>query len=164
MGWWAGKVRQTRRHLRARVTPAERAALAAWLTGPQMILFDAMHPADQRHGLDVVASLRAAGHGGEQDLLLAGLFHDAGKGPSVRLTHRVAWSLGERYGAGVLRVAGILPGAKRAFERIRVHAERSAEMAIAAGCSPRTAELIRHQSAPRDASLGWALLVADRAN
>jgi hypothetical protein len=163
VGWWAGKIRQTWRHLTGRVSAAERAELRTWLTAPQLRLFDAMHPADRRHGLDVVATLRAAGEG-EPDLLLAGLFHDAAKGPSVRLWHRVAWSLGERYGARVLRAAGWLPGARDAFERIGQHPERSAELALAVGCSPRTAELIRHQSEPRDQTLGRALLVADQAN
>ena len=41
---------------------AEREALAGWLTPAQLALFDGMHRADQRHGLDVVASLRADGH------------------------------------------------------------------------------------------------------
>ena len=60
-GWWADKVRQTRAYLRARVAPAERDALATWLTPAQLALFDTMHVADRRHGLDVVATLRADG-------------------------------------------------------------------------------------------------------
>ena len=53
--------------------------LAAWTTPAQRRLFDSMHVADQRHGLDVVASLRADGVQ-DRDVLLAGLLHDAGKG------------------------------------------------------------------------------------
>ena len=49
--WWACKVRQFRAHLRARVRPEERAALATWLSPPQLALFDSMHRADRRHGL-----------------------------------------------------------------------------------------------------------------
>lgn len=162
-GWWAGKVRQAWRHIVGRVSPAERAALGGWLSPPQLALFDAMHPADRRHGLDVVAALRAAGHH-EPDLLLAGLFHDAAKGPSVRLVHRVAWSLGQRYGAWVWRAGAGLPGFAVAFERIRVHPERSAQLALAAGCSARAAELIRHQDRPADPVLGPALLLADEAS
>ena len=56
--WWAHKVRQFRSHIRARVGPDERAELADWLTPPQLVLFDSMHVADRRHGLDVVATLR----------------------------------------------------------------------------------------------------------
>lgn len=141
-GWWAGRVRQFGRHLLGRVSPAERRELERWLTPAQATLFRAMHPADRRHGLDVVASLRAAGHA-EPDLLLAGLFHDAGKGPAVGLWHRVAWTLGERYGESVLGIAARLPGFRPALARIRDHAEISAAMALRAGCAPLTAELIR---------------------
>ena len=162
-GWWAGKVRQFRRHLVGRVAPAERRALAGWLTPSQLALFDGMHQADKRHGLDVVASLRAAGHG-DEELLVAGLLHDAGKGPGVGLWHRVAWSLGERYGALVTRGAQRLPGFRVAFERIGQHADRSATMARAAGCTTRTVELIRNQARPLDALQGEALRLADEAN
>ncbi|HEX5451760.1 MAG TPA: hypothetical protein VFW86_05160, partial [Candidatus Limnocylindrales bacterium] len=61
LGWWAGKIRQSRRHLTARVSPEERAELVTWLTEPQLALFGAMSAADQRHGLDVVAWLRRDG-------------------------------------------------------------------------------------------------------
>jgi hypothetical protein len=161
--WWAGKLRQTWRHFRGRVTASERAQLASWLTPGQLDLFDRMHRADQRHGLDVVASLRAAGHT-DLELLLAGLIHDSGKGPSVKLWHRVAWSLGERYGQRLHRVAERLPGFREPLERIRVHADRSAELALAAGCSPVTAALIRHQAGPVDGPHGDALLLADEQN
>jgi hypothetical protein len=163
-GWWTGRVRQFRRYLTGRVTPAERAELAAWLTPPQLALFDGMHRADQRHGLDVAASLRAEGHASDRELLLAGLFHDCGKGPSVGLLPRVGWSLGDHYGAWVLRLSGWLPGFRDAYERLRVHADRSAELALEAGCSHVTAELIRNQASPTDEDAGRALLLADEAN
>jgi hypothetical protein len=161
-GWWAGKVRQTRRHLVGRVSQAEREALGSWVPADLRALFEQMPRPDQRHGLDVVAALRAAGHD-DRDLLLAGLLHDCGKGRTVRLWHRVAWSLGERYGDGVVRLARQVPGWDAALERLATHAERSAEMALAAGCPPRTAELIRHQAEPVDAIHGEALRLADEA-
>lgn len=162
-GWWAGKVRQFRRHLVGRVTAAERASLACWLTPAQLRLFEGMHRADQRHGLDVVDSLREAGHRDPQ-LLLAGLLHDAGKGPEVGLWHRVAWSLCERYGSQITRGASRLPGFAAAFERISQHADRSATLARASGCTLRTVELIRNQATPIDPVLGEALRLADEAN
>ena len=70
--WWVSRVRQFRSHLRAGVAPHERAALAAWMSPDQLALFDSMHVADRRHGLDVAASLRADGVA-EPDVLLAGL-------------------------------------------------------------------------------------------
>jgi hypothetical protein len=162
-GWWTGRIRQFRRHIAGRVSDAERAELDGWLKPRQVDLFRSMHRADQRHGLDVVAALRSEGHR-NPDLLLAGLFHDASKGPSVGIWPRVAWSLGERYGSWIHATAGRLPGFGPAIDRLRHHAERSAEMAVAVGCSAATAELIRHQSAPVDAVAGEALRLADEAN
>lgn len=162
-GWWSAKIRRTWRYFFARVKASERRSLSSWLTPAQLALFDAMHPADQRHGLDVVRALRAAGHG-DGDLLLAGLLHDAGKGRALHVWHRVAWSLGDHYGRGVRAVALRLPTFGPAFATLDVHAERSAELALDAGCSPRAAELIRHQAEPTDAELGRALLLADQAN
>ena len=78
------------------MTPEERAALVAWIAPAQLELFDSMHVADRRHGLDVVASLRAEGVT-EPDLLVAGLLHDAGKG-DTGVWPRVAYTLGSRYG------------------------------------------------------------------
>ena len=146
----------------ARVTPAERADLAAWLTPSEMALFDSMPPADCRHGLDVVANLRALG-AKDRDLLVAGLLHDCGKGPEVRLVHRVAWSLGERYGEGVLAPAMPLPWFRAGIERIRVHAVASADLMLAAGTSTRAAELARDQAHPTDPVLGALLQAADDA-
>lgn len=147
----------------ARVTATERAQLATWLTPPQLALFDAMHVADRRHGLDVAAALRDEGVT-DPDALLAGLLHDAAKGRSVRLIHRVAWSLGEAYGPWVWRAARRLPTFAPALERLQVHAEASARAAERAGCSVRTVELIRHQAAPVDAQYGELLRLADEAN
>jgi hypothetical protein len=163
LGWWATKVRQTARHLGGRVSPAERAGLDGWLTDPQRRLFDSMHRADQRHGLDVVARLRDDGHT-DRELLLAGLLHDCSKGHEVTLAHRVAWSLAERYGDAVADVASSLPGFATAFRRLAGHAASSADLALRAGCSERTAELIRHQTDPQDPVAGRALQLADEAS
>jgi hypothetical protein len=167
--WWWQRSRQAIRHVTARVSAAELADLATWLTPAQSRLFQTMPRADQRHGLDVAAALTAAGYD-DADLRVAGLLHDVAKGPGVRLWHRVGWSLGERYGAAVRDPLARLPGFGEAFERLRHHASRSAELAVAAGCSPRTAALIRAQVAPLDPAsgvdprLGEALRLADDAN
>lgn len=160
--WWASRVRQFRAHLRARVAPEERAALATWISPAQLALFDSMHVADRRHGLDVVAWLRA-GHVTEHDVLLAGLLHDAGK-DSTGVWPRVAFALASAYGGWILRVARVLPGFRAALERLRTHAETSAGLAAAAGCPARTVELIRFQDAPIDPEFGELLRLADEAN
>jgi len=160
--WWAAKVRQFRAHLRASVATDERAVLATWLTPDQLALFDGMHVADRRHGLDVVAALRADG-ATDPDLLLAGLLHDAGKG-ATGVWPRVAYSLGQAFGPRVWRSAALLPGLRTSLARLHDHAVASAALASAAGCSARTVELIRHQEAPIDPVDGRRLQLADEAN
>jgi hypothetical protein len=160
--FWGSKVRQFRAHRGARVAAAERTAAADWLTSAEITLFDAMHVADQRHGLDVVATLRDQGVT-DRDVLAAGLLHDAGKG-QTGLWPRVAFSLGQEYGRWIWRAAGVIPGWSAALARLRDHAEISARLAADAGCPPLTVELIRHQDAPRDPSFGELLRLADEAN
>jgi len=160
--WWAGKIRQARRHITARVAPRERDSLGTWLTRDQLAVFDSMHVADRRHGLDVVAALRA---GGERDpeVLVAGLLHDAGKG-DTGMPARIVYSLGQAGFGLVVRVARPLPGMAASLDRLGTHAETSARMAEAAGCAPRTVELIRWQDAPRDPDAGERLRLADEAS
>jgi hypothetical protein len=160
--WWASKVRQSVSHVRARVGAIERAGLATWCSTAQLALFDSMHVADRRHGLDVVRTLRS---GGERDpeVLLAGLLHDAGKG-DTGFGPRVAYALGQAYGGWVWRFAGRLPGWNEALLRLREHPERSAILAERAGCTARTVGLIRHQDAPVDPDAGRRLQLADEAN
>jgi hypothetical protein len=162
VGWWSGKARQLVGHIRAGVRPDERTAIAGWLTPAQLDLFDAMHVADQRHGLDVVGSLRDQGVT-EREVLVAGLLHDAGKG-QTGVWPRVAWSLGQAWGPWVWRIAGALPGMRAALHRLRDHPDTSAALAERAGCTPRTVDLIRHQDAPRDREFGELLRLADEAN
>lgn len=160
--WWLGKLRQVRRHVGARVRAEERAELAAWLSPAQLALFDAMHVADRRHGLDVVAALRTDGVG-EQDVLLAGLLHDAGKG-QAGLIARVVHSLGQAYGPRIGRLARRMPGLGPTLDRLRDHPELSARLAAGAGCTIRTCELIRWQDDPRDPVDGERLRLADEAS
>jgi hypothetical protein len=130
-----------------------------------MALFDSMHVADRRHGLDVVATLRSEGVV-DHDLLTAGLLHDAAKG-NAGVWPRVAYSLGQRYGTGIWRAAAIIPGWRATIARLRDHAEASAALAARAGSNPRTVELIRNQDAPTDGELGELgelLRLADEAN
>jgi hypothetical protein len=161
--WWGGRMRQFLRYITGRVSRAEHDGLRTWLTESQLELFDEMHRADRRHGLDVVAALRRAGHD-DPDLLVAGLLHDCGKGRSLHVWHRIGWSLSEHYGERVRHMQLRLPTFKAAFATLEAHADKSAEMAIAAGCSERTAELIRHQAEPQDEELGVALRLADEAS
>lgn len=161
MSWWASRARQFRAHLGARVDDGERRALAAWARPAELDLFDRMHVADRRHGLDVVARLRRAGVT-ERDVLAAGLLHDCGKG-DAGLGPRIAWSLGERYGGWVHAAAARLPGWGPAMARLRDHAELSAEAVAAAGLPDRAVALVREQASPSDPVFGRAFRAADEA-
>ena len=121
-----------------------------------------MHVADQRHGIDVVASMRASDVV-SCDALLAGLVHDAGKG-QTGVWPRVAYALWDHYGRWIWRIASMAPGLGTDLERLRSHSQTSAELAAAAGCSARTVELIRFQELPRDPEFGELLRLADEAN
>jgi hypothetical protein len=125
-------------------------------------MFESMHVADRRHGLDVVASLRAAGVD-SPEVLMAGLLHDAGKG-QTGVWPRVVYALGDHYGTWIWHAAGLLPGFGAALDRLRSHADTSAQLAAAAGCPPRTVELILYQQSPRDLEFGELLRDADEAN
>lgn len=162
IAWWLGKIRQARRHLLARVARGEREALAGWLTPAQLALFDAMHVADRRHGLDVVAVLRAEGTT-EPEVLLAGLLHDCGKG-DAGLVSRVLVALEQAHLGWPARISSAPPPLRRTLQRLRDHAELSAGLAAEAGCPERTVELIRWQDDPRDPVAGERLRLADEAS
>jgi len=120
------------------------------LTAEQMLLFRRMSRYDQRHSLNVLRSLRAAGHE-QPDLLVAALLHDAAKssGP-LRLWHRVVIVLLEAFAprslAWLARKAA--PGHWRyPFYAHRVHPEIGARWAEEAGSSSLTVWLVaNHQS------------------
>ena len=133
----------------------------AWARPAELALFDAMHVADRRHGLDVVAYLRRAGVT-DRDVLAAGLLHDCGKG-DAGWPPRVAWSLGEALGPWVWRVARRVPGWPDAMRRLENHAELSADAVEAAGLSRRAVALVREQDAPSDPQFGRAFHAADEA-
>jgi HD domain len=146
----------------ARVTHTERAELVAWLTPAELALFDGMHVADRRHGIDVVAVLRRSGVR-DRDVLAAGLLHDCAKGDTGAWP-RVAWSLGEALGPWVVRLARRVPGWAAPLDRLRTHAEASADLVAAAGLPAFAVDLVRHQAEPRDPRYGALFHAADEAS
>lgn len=159
-GWWSGKTGRVAAYLGCRVALAERAVVVGALPPAQRLLFDAMHPADQAHGLAVRADL--AGRGiTDPDLLVAALLHDAGKGPETGLMPRIAWALAERYGAPIAVIAAGTPGLRAGIARLRDHEARSAELAAAAGCSARTVRLIAGDADRADDGLRLLRLADD---
>ncbi len=159
--WWASKARQLGRHLVARVSARERDELGAWLRPAELELYDAMHVADRRHGLDVAAVLRRGGVR-DRDVLAAAVLHDCAKGDTGPLP-RIAWSLGEAYGPWVWAIARLVPGWDAALTRLASHAEASAQLVESAGLPPFAVNLVRYQAEPRDPTYGTAFHAADEA-
>jgi hypothetical protein len=159
------RVGQVVAHVRARVDPSEEALVERVLPQPAQALFRAMPVADRRHGLDVAHRLLASGHD-DRDLLAAALLHDAGKGHRLRLWHRVTGVLLEAVAPGTLRrLARPDPGSWRHPFHLYLHHEAiSAQMAVNAGCEPRTGSFIRGQPNETDAPLQAALKAADDAS
>jgi hypothetical protein len=152
-------------HLTARVEPAEVAGVRHLLPDAAWPLFAAMPTADRRHALDVTARLVADGQT-DSDLLAAALLHDAAKGHRMRLPHRVA---GVLLGAVAPRALVALASPderswRYPFHLYLHHPALSAEAALRAGCSRRTADLIRGTTEPSEALLLAALRRADEAS
>ena len=152
-------------HVRARVAPDEAAFARRVLPPAAATLFEGMPVADRRHGLDVCGRLMASGTD-DPDLLAAALLHDAAKGHRMRLWHRVTGVLLEAFAPSALRrLASADPTSWRhPFHLYLHHADLSAEMAVAAGCSARAGAFIRGRAAGSDARLQRALTAADDAS
>lgn len=166
----AHRVRQFFRALAARVAPEEYSTLARYLSREQLALFYAMPINDQRHALNVLYQLLAAGHY-RSHLLQAALLHDVGKAQGdLGLATRVAVVLLRRVDGRVVdRLAS--PRGRRWRRALYVHAHHAtlgAELAAAAGSAPEVVQLIRSHGPggkrwPTD-DLARALHEADEEN
>jgi hypothetical protein len=103
----------------------------------------------------------------DEDVLTAALIHDCGKAPSaedgrIRLWHRVAYVALGRATPGLLRRLARRPGGLRLLER---HADRSLEMAAAAGADPEVLRLMRamENGEPGDERVGLLRAADDAA-
>jgi hypothetical protein len=150
--------------LTARLTPEERALVAAVLSPAELWLFERMPLHDQRHCLDVYRLLLRGGYD-DALLLRAALLHDCGKvddhGRPIPLLY---------YGLFVVlkRVAPALyawavrdgRGPLHPFAIHATHDERSARMAAAAGSPPELVATLRdyaeRRMTERTRALSWA--------
>ena len=113
-------------------------------------LFRKMSVPDQRHSLNVMRTLRRAGHT-EADLLAAALLHDVGKSAArIHSWHRAIIVLSKRFAPSLLAwlAHGEPRGWRRPFVIHRQHMEIGAQWAAQAGCSPLTVSLIRRHQEP----------------
>ncbi len=140
----AYRIRQFFASLGAGLSPQERGIVAARLSQEQQGLFYAMTARDQRHCLDVFYALEGGGCQ-DEEVLLAALLHDVGKG-LIRLWHRAAYvllrAIWPRLLARLAQPEG--GGWRRAMASLEDHAARGAVLAEAAGTPAMVVELIRH--------------------
>ena len=101
--------------------------------------------ADDRHATETARILRQLG--ADEELVVAGLLHDAAKPAHTLLWHRIA---GVLLGFTPLVRARLARG-DSTFARYLDHARRGATIARAEGSSPRVVRLIaRHHETPRN--------------
>ncbi|HEX7225113.1 MAG TPA: hypothetical protein VF367_06015 [Candidatus Limnocylindria bacterium] len=162
---WRRRVAQFAAHVRARVDPAEEADALAQLPPTAAALFEGMPVADRRHAIDVVGALARQGIE-DPDVRVAGLLHDVAKGHRVRIWHRVGGVLLEALAPRLLhRIASPDPRSWRHPWFLYLHHARlSAQLAEAAGCSPRAVAFLRGNVPDEDAQLLRALVAADDAS
>jgi putative nucleotidyltransferase with HDIG domain len=100
--------------------------------------------ADDRHANETARILRRLG--ADEELVVAGLLHDAAKPVNTLLWHRVAGVLLEAF---TPRVKARLASGDSTFARYLDHARHGAELARADGASERVVRLIaRHHQRP----------------
>jgi putative nucleotidyltransferase with HDIG domain len=153
------RVKQVIAAITAKITAADRAFIAKYLTDSEQVLYWKMNVPDQRHALNVAYTALDFPETGEVDELLlirSALLHDVGK---IRgdvstldkiitvLAHKLAPHWAYEWGR---------PGRGNRFDNIRHafyiyyhHAERSAEMLLAAGTTGILINIVRrHHELP----------------
>lgn len=141
------RVGQFWRHSSARVTPAEHGH-ATEILGPDLApLFHALPTNEQRHALDVLATLERLG---EQDRVLqqAALLHDMGKA-TVRFSiidRSLAVFLEAVSPSLFARLLGALPGFRRRYETYRQHAAIGAARLETLGATELAAVVAEHHA------------------
>jgi putative nucleotidyltransferase with HDIG domain len=138
------RIRQFTRGLRPHLSAGEIAEARGRLSAMEFALFLNAQPRDRRHSMDLYELLRA--QGASNEMLVAALVHDVGKG-HIATWHRVAFvALGPLNG-----VLASPTGARwrRALWRLRTHAETGAEMLRRAGSSARVVAIVEAHTRSR---------------
>ena len=162
---------RTRQFWNAVARPRKRVeteALLPHLSPLQIDLFRRMQISDQFHAYHVLDRLKIRGQT-DPDLLTAALLHDAGKVlHPLYLLDSVIVVLGNAFfrQSAIRWGEGIAGGLRRPFVVAAQHPGWGADLAMQAGASSRTVELIRRHHAPlsNDAPLLAELQAADDSN
>jgi hypothetical protein len=162
------RLRQFFAALAARISDEERHSLRSLLSLAELKLFERMPRYDQRHCLDVYATLRGAGYT-DTVLLKAALLHDCGKvgdgGRPIPLIYYGVFVVLQRLLPGLYDLAArIGRGPLRHFAIHAAHDQRSASMVEAAGAAPELAATLRDYAARRASERTLALKWADEQN
>ncbi|MGQ9887339.1 MAG: HD domain-containing protein [Aggregatilineales bacterium] len=152
------RVRQGVRALLNAAQPVDRKLAAAYLTPAQLALFDRLRRSEQLHSLNVLRAVLAQEQA-PHDLAVAALLHDVGKArypfPAWQKTlvvlARAAFP--RRYARWAAADADSNRWA-RPFAISMQHPVWGAELAAAAGASPRAVWLIAHHADPLAAHAG----------
>lgn len=143
------RVRQGVRALVAGARPVDRELAAAYLTPAQMALFEALRRSEQIHSLNVLRAVLAQ-EAAPHDLAVAALLHDAGKAryPFPVWEKTLVVLARAAFPRRCARWAAADPAANRWARPFAISAQHpawGAELAAAAGTSPRAVWLIaRH--------------------
>jgi len=109
----------------------------------QTVRYAGSTAADDRHGAETARILRELG--ADEEVVVAGILHDAAKPANTLLWHRIAGVLLEL----TPRVRTRLASGDSTFARYLDHARRGAELAREDGASERVVRLIaRHHRRP----------------
>ncbi|NNJ10147.1 hypothetical protein EKD04_007390 [Chloroflexales bacterium ZM16-3] len=150
--------------IRAEVSAEERALVTRTLTAGEQRLFERMPTYDQRHCLDVYATLVDAGHS-DPLLLRAAIVHDCGKvdddGRPMGLGWYIVATLLKRLPALYLALAKSGRGPLRPIRIYAEHAWRGARMAAEAGSPPAIVDTLRHYHDPAPTGMAAILQWAD---
>ncbi len=164
---WSDLAAHVRRFFRGfrRLTPEEARAVEALLGPEELRCFRGLQGREQRHAVDVMQHLRTHGSPSD-DLLVAALLHNVGKGP-LYLYERVAYTLLAMFTPRLLQRIARPDGRgfRLAMAAQRDHPARGVEVLATLGVRPRVLELVRGHhdaSAGGDAELA-ALIEADLA-
>jgi hypothetical protein len=152
--------RQVLHALRPRIDSTELAQACVLLNEGEARIFFSMQPRDQRHALEVAQRLRDAG-ATNQDLLVAALLHDCGKG-AVPVWLRIAWVAMPGLVRAIAKEG--TTGLPAAAYRLINHPALGGRRAEAAGSSPTTVRLVEGHPTADEAPLAAQLRTADDAS